>query len=47
MSSLQQWTGLTVKSVTCSLIPFLELLNVLEPSQKEIGVRTEMFAREK
>lgn len=36
-----------VKSGTCSPVPFLELLNVLEPSQKEIGMRTEMFAREK
>ena len=36
-----------MKSGPCSLVPFLELLNVLELSQKEIGVRTEMFAREK
>ena len=36
-----------MKSGPCALVPLLELLNVLEPSQKEIGVRTEMFAREK
>lgn len=45
LSSIKHGTDFKVKSINCSFVQFLELLNVLEQSQKVISVTPKCFPK--